>query len=340
MGECFYAHVQNADDTTTIGYMLPILGESDHSPAILQLKELFSFAEIADLPLQSLSLNDETEYETQTTKLLEQWTTELTGLTESLFSTLSTTEMVFKTVLACQIENPATDEREMTLIKSDSKTSLSNIKSESTRELLKVDLELIAAMQESLKDSKYAKYIEHRNPKFNAKTLYEELGEESRQIKYWTSKLEGSDEQPMTMETQTAMMLNLAKIARVFGKSNPQSYRFVYHNRAKKNTISEVGFKSANRDKELDAKTKTTLQRCLKEFPDLEAVLKAPPTSSADDADTDTDAAVDVLRSSHRELRRLAGSKTPYISYRNDFTLDSKAKMAAEERARTSTVLY
>ena len=94
LGECLYAHVQNADDITTIGYILPILGESDHSPATLQLKELFSFAEIADLPLQSLSLNEETEYETENPELLEQWTTELAGLTESLFSTLSTTEMV------------------------------------------------------------------------------------------------------------------------------------------------------------------------------------------------------------------------------------------------------
>lgn len=206
----------------SIGYILPILGESDHSPSTLQLRELFSFAEISNLPLQSLSLSDETKVDTDTSELLEQWTTELTGLTESLFSTLSTTEMVFKTVLACQTENPAIDEREMTLIKSESKISLSNIKSGSARELLKVDLELINAMQESLKDSKYAKHMEHRNPKFNAKQLYVELGEESRQIKYWASKLEGSGEQPMTTETQTAMMLNLARIARVFGELNAQ----------------------------------------------------------------------------------------------------------------------
>ena len=215
------SHSKLTNVIISIGYILPVLGESDHSPSTLQLKELFSFAEIANLPLQSLSLSDETEDDTAS-ELLEQWTTELTGLTESLFSTLSTTEMVFKTVLACQTENPAIDEREMTLIKSESKISLSNMKSESARELLKIDLELIAAMQESLKDSKYAKHMEHRNPKFNAKQLYVELGEESRQIKYWASKLEDSGEQPMTTETQTAMMLNLARVARVFGKLNAQ----------------------------------------------------------------------------------------------------------------------
>ncbi|KAK3178085.1 hypothetical protein OEA41_000217 [Lepraria neglecta] len=277
-----------------------------------QLKELFSFAEIASLPLQSLSLSDEAEDDTDASELLEQWTTELTGLTESLFSTLSTTEMVFKTVLACQTENPAIDEREMTLIKSESKISLSNMKSESARELLKIDLELIAAMQESLKDSKYAKHMEHRNPKFNAKQLYVELGEESRQIKYWASKLEDSGEQPMTTETQTAMMLNLARVARVF----------------------DAGFKSASRDKELDSKTKTALQQCLKDFPDIDAAITTPFPET--DTGADTDAAMEVLRSSHMELRRLAGSKTPDVSYKKDFTLSKKEKMAAEEHGGIS----
>ena len=97
--------------------------------------------------------------------------------------------------------------------------------------------------------------------------------------------------------------------------------------------MSDAGFKSASRDKELDSKTKIVLQQCLKDFPDIDAAITTPFPET--DTGTDTDAAVEVLRSSHMELRRLAGSKTPDVSYKKDFTLSKKEKMAAEEHVGT-----
>ena len=100
--------------------------------------------------------------------------------------------------------------------------------------------------------------------------------------------------------------------------------------------MSDAGFKSASRDKELDSKTKTVLQQCLKDFPDIDAAITTPFPETDTDTDTDTDAAVEVLRPSHMELRRLAGSKTPDVSYKKDFTLSKKEKMVAEEHVGIS----
>lgn len=101
-----------------------------------------------------------------------------------LFFNLPTIETVIKTVLARQTQNPALDERKMLLLKSESEISLSNMRSGPVKELLQIDLELIAAMRESLKDTKYAKYLEHQGNTFNAKQLSRELGEGSAQVKY------------------------------------------------------------------------------------------------------------------------------------------------------------
>ena len=98
--------------------------------------------------------------------------------------------------------------------------------------------------------------------------------------------------------------------------------------------MSDAGFKSASRDKELDSKTKTVLQQCLKDFPDIDTAITTPFPET--DTDTGNDAAVEVLRSSHMELRRLAGSKTPDVSYKKDFTLSKKEKMVAEEQVGIS----
>ena len=146
---------------------------------------------------------------------------ELAALIECLFCTLSTTEMVLKEAIAHQWENPALDDRDLLLIKSDSEISLPSLTPAHAKDLLRIDLQYIAAMQNSLKDSKFAKYMEHKNLKFDAVQLHKDLEEEGRQMKYWTRMLEGSTEnESMTPETETAMMFNLTRIARTFGESD------------------------------------------------------------------------------------------------------------------------
>lgn len=195
--------------------MLFILGESTDSTLVLRLKCLWSIPEISYYPLEDEPSEYDRDGGDKRSLLLERCTKELSELIECLFWTLPTIEMVFKTVLARQAQNPALDERELLLLKAESDISLSNMGSEPTRELLKVDLELIAAMRESLKDTKYVKYLEQREPTFNPKQLYKELGEESAQVKYWTSKI-AEEKDGITEETQGAMTLNLARIAHVF----------------------------------------------------------------------------------------------------------------------------
>ena len=131
--------------------------------------------------------------------------------------------MVLKETIAHQRENPALDERDLLLIKSDSEISLPSLAPAHATDLLRIDLQYIAAMQNSLKDSKFAKYLEHKNLKFDAVQLHKDLEEEGRQMKYWTRMLEGSEDQSMTPETQTAMILNLTRIARTFGESDQRS---------------------------------------------------------------------------------------------------------------------
>lgn len=195
--------------------MISILGESTNSTLVQRLNALFSTAEISRFPLDDEPTKYDQDSGDNQSLLLESCTQELSDLIECLFWTLPTIEMVFKTVLARQTQNPALDERQMWLLKSESDISLSNMGSEPTRELLKVDLALIAAMRESLKDTKYVKYLEQREPTFDPKQLYKELGEESAQVKYWTSKI-AEEKHGITEETQAAMTLNLARIARVF----------------------------------------------------------------------------------------------------------------------------
>lgn len=176
---------------------------------------MFSIAEISHLSLDDEPLEYDEDSEHEQSLLLEHCAQELFELIECLFWTLPTIEMVFKTVLARQTQNPALDEREMLLLKSESEISLSSMRPEPIKELLKVDLELIAAMRESLKGTKYVENIQQKDPRFDPERLYKELGEESAQVKYWTSKLaEGNHD--ITEETQVAMTLNLARIGCVF----------------------------------------------------------------------------------------------------------------------------
>lgn len=207
--------VEITDRNEILESLLSILGEPTDSTLVLKLRGLFSVAEIYNLLLDDEPSEYDQDSEDKQSLTLERCAQKLSELIECLFWTLPTIEMVFRTVLARQKQNPALDEREMLLLKSESDISLSSMGSDPIRELLKVDLELIAAMRESLKDTKYAEYMGENEPAFDPKQLYKELGEGSAQIKYWTSKI-AEEEHGITQETQAAMTLNLARIARVF----------------------------------------------------------------------------------------------------------------------------
>lgn len=204
----------NVDGTPEV--TLSILGESTDSILRLKLNSLFSNDEIAQWPFHDEAAESDVEDE-EGQSSLEECIEELSGLIECLLGNLSTVEIVFATALVGQTQNASLDKREMFLLKSESDISLSNMRSGPLRELLKVDLNFIAALRESLKDSKYVEHIGQQDAKFDPKKLIEELGEEGAQIKYWTSKLaEGN--QGTAKETESAMAENLARIARVFGK--------------------------------------------------------------------------------------------------------------------------
>ena len=215
-------------NTLTAGHTLSILGEADTSASMLQLRVLFSIPEISLLPLGNPSFTESLDEALEETSGLDFC--ELAALVECLFYTLSTTEMVLKDTIARQKEKLAVDERDLILIKSTSELSLPDLTSVHANELLRIDLQYIAAMQSSLEDSKLAKYMEHENLRFDAVQLHKDLEEEGRRMKYWTSMLKGSTEdQTMTKETQTAMIFNLTRVAGTFGESDQKICGEVLH---------------------------------------------------------------------------------------------------------------
>ena len=206
------------------GHTLSILGEADTSASILQLRELFSIPEISLLPLGSPSFTESLDKALEESISLDSCSGELAALVECLFCTLSTTEMVLKDTIAHQKENPAINERDLLLIKSNSESSLPNLAPAYAKDLLRIDLQRIADLQNSLKDSKFAKYMENKNLEFDKVQLHKDLEKEARQLRYWTSMLKESNEtQSMTKETRTAMIFNLMRIARTFGESDQKS---------------------------------------------------------------------------------------------------------------------
>lgn len=198
--------------------MLSALKEPQDSTLRLRLKSLFSIPEISQLVLSDEPYEHDLDGQNEESSLLKQCIHELSDLIECLFYNLPTIEMVFKAVFARQKHNPALDERKMILLKSESNISLSNMRSGPMKDLLKVDLELIAAMRESLKDTKYVEYLEQQGKSFDHEKVYKELGKESALVKYWTNKLAAEGNEGITAETQTAMTYNLARIARAFGE--------------------------------------------------------------------------------------------------------------------------
>ena len=138
------------------------LGEYGNSTTTLQLKEIFAIPEISILPLGDTwaDNNDEQEEEAGGVNVCCE---EIADLIECLFGTLSTIEMVMTQTITRQVRNPATEESELVLLESESELSLQNVEPGPTRDLLQIDLELIAAMRNSLEDSKFAKYMDHKN---------------------------------------------------------------------------------------------------------------------------------------------------------------------------------
>lgn len=123
------------------------------------------------------------------------------------------------------------DERDLLSTRSDSDISVPILVPTLAKDLIGIDLQHIAAMQNSLKDSQFGEYMEHQNLKFDAVQLYKDLEEEGGQMKYWATQLGSSNEdQSMTSETQAAMVLNLARIARTFGESDPGTRGQAFHN--------------------------------------------------------------------------------------------------------------
>ena len=146
----------------------------------------------------------------------------LTALVECLFCTLSATEMVMNEVVAYQAEGLALEERELILIKpADLDISLANLQPTPRKDLLQINLKLIAAMQDSLKNlTRLGRHVEHRNRDLDVVQLMKDLGEGRRQMIYWAIWLEGSSgDGNVTSETQMAVTLNLMRVARTFGMS-------------------------------------------------------------------------------------------------------------------------
>ena len=232
---------------------------------------------------------------------VDYYSQELALLTECLFSTISTVEMVILATIAAQKQKPGLDEREMILSKSQSEISLSTMPAGPVKELLEVDLELVAAMRESLKDTKYAKYLEHESPNFDAKRMDEDLHEACRQMKYWTGKLQ-EDGQSMTTDTNTAVAVHLARIANTFSSS----------------------FMPVKPRKDLDReKIQSLIQQCLARFPEASgpSTVETPSKAISAISKVSTSRALDFLKESNLELRSLAGSKAPQTPYLRDFEL-------------------
>ena len=207
-------------NTLSAGHTLSMLGEADTSASTLQLRGLFSIPEISLLPIANPFTGSQDDA-LEGSISLDYCSRELTALIECLFNTSSTTEMVLKEAITRQLINPALDKRNLLLVKSDLEISLPSLAPAHAKDLLSINLQYIAAMQNSLKDSEFAKYMKPANLKLNAVQLHTDLEEEGRQMKYWTRMLEGSTENnSMTPETKTALILNLARIARTFGESN------------------------------------------------------------------------------------------------------------------------
>lgn len=231
---------------------------------------------------------------------------------------LPTIKLMFELDLALTMQNPALDEREMLLLKDELEDlpDFGDFASKPVSKLLKLDLELIAAMQESLKDTKYIKSLQTRKPIFNAKILLQRLAEEKKEITYWTKRLEkASGDRDYTIETETAILMNLARIAKAFGETDDSDIR-----------LGQL--KTA--DSMLEANYKPTTNERAANVEDIDTIIESLlPAELADvlwsdffaPKDEDPYSALEALRSSKLELKRLSGAKDPDWSYQKDFAL-------------------
>lgn len=157
----------------SIGYTLPAPDESENSPSILRLREIFTILEISPLSLESLTVEGEFED-------LEYWLKEIADLIGCLFCTLPAIEMVMEERMARQRVNAAVEERDIVLVKSDSQISIPNSQLKPAKNLFRIDLQLVAAMQESLRDSKFARYMGDKALGVDLEQLHKDYGEQGR----------------------------------------------------------------------------------------------------------------------------------------------------------------
>lgn len=136
-------------------YLSSTLETSEAPSIMLQIREIFMLPGIfhhgvADGPGFDCpdSAGCEERYRT--------WKCEIIDLIGVLFAMLPTIRLMFELDLAMSKLSPALDEREMLLLREESE-DLPHFEFELVTKLLKLDLQLIVAMQESLKDTEYVR---------------------------------------------------------------------------------------------------------------------------------------------------------------------------------------
>lgn len=87
----------------------------------------------------------------------------------------------------------------------------------------------------------------------------------------------------------------------------------------------ESTLKPSKKNDELRQELQAAQNQCLESFPDLEEFF------NTELQETDPTDALEILKSSNMELKKLAGSKAPEKDYTKDFTLSEKSKLTAAE---------
>ena len=308
----------------TIEETLQILGEPSDSALVRNLSELFSHSEISDLSLKEPSVLEEFLTDNTSIDPFRYCSEELATLIECLFSTLPTVDLLFKINQAARTQSSTPESSDMVLSQSISEISLSKIESQPVKELLSIDLALIAALRESLRESKYAKYLEDKE--LDVGRIHDNLQEESRQIKYWTAKLEQNGGlQNAAPETRQAMMINLARVAKIFGKYMSPTAKI--ENQSSPIRHQESSFPAVS--KNIDTSPETINRLLEQYFPNDETDL-APQIEGANPEQSLVDV-LEVIRSSKAQLRKLASSRDPEdVTYKRDF----EHKLTGDERLK------
>lgn len=194
------------------------LDTADDSTLLLSSRTIFSLPGLAEMGIAEPPKCSGTDPR-EADEVRQTCIDEVDYLVHCLYLLLPTIISMFEVELSMLKQNPALDEREMVLLKAPEVASTNS--NEPVSELLKIDLELIAAMQDSLRSSTYAKYFESKNTVVGAKELQSRLTNEKHQLAYWINKLNlASEKYGKSDETDSAVIVNLARVARAFRKTS------------------------------------------------------------------------------------------------------------------------